>query len=531
VLIRLMAEQPGLQCTLVMRNWDQVFKYHIEEIRKSSDFRPLNENLKVTSPASLKIGTSQLDFSYAENLQDVIRRFRSANIDVLVVDQSEQFTEAEIREMRQAARSKSGKPAKLVLSFNMRGAGIDFHRNWFHLRRVGAEESADDFRFVKYNPWDNAQWVLTALEEDGYAVKEDYYQWTDEQRKRYAAKRGSYTKQLASLDPVVRKADWDGDWDSIEGTYFQNSFDLDATRISAGKVEALRKPTATHWMSSDWGKAHWWPTYWHFRVGLSPSEVETILGWTVDAPLNVTVTYRELIKNEVTPDQMARLQIAATPEHERSRIRAYFLSPEQVTGEPGSVGAQQARELRAAGMPGPAKADNDRIGGWSLMDRLLRGTKYAGHDPTTLRITCNACGHSTIAPAGTHSKCTRCGSISLRAVPSQCSDVWLISAECPELLESIPKLIRDPKKIDDCLRLDETSARVEQDIADAVRYGLKTMLAPRRKTAEDEFRERMAATADPAQRMMIGAAHALRKNKPKSYWAQRFKQGALKRPR
>lgn len=524
-----MSERPGLQCTLVMRNWDQVFKYHIEEIRKSQEFKGINEALKTTPPASLKIGTSQLDFSYAENLQDVIRRFRSANIDVLVVDQSEQFTEAEIREMRQAARSKSGKPAKLVLSFNMRGAGIDFHRNWFHLRRVGAEEDAEQFRFVKFNPWDNCQWVIEALREDGYTV-EEYYSWTDDQRKRYASVRGTYTKQLSTLDPVIRKADWEGDWNSIEGTYFQNSFDLDATRISAGKVEALRKPTATHWMSSDWGKAHWWPSHWHFRVALSPSEVHTILGWHVSSSLNVTITYRELVANEKTPDEMARLQISRTPDHERSRLRAYFLSPEQVTGEPNSVGAQQARELRAAGMPGPVKADNDRIGGWSLMDRLLRGTKFAGHDPSTLRITCNDCGHQTIAASGAESKCGRCGSISLRAEAAQCSDVWLISAECPELLESIPKLIRDPKNLDDVLKTDKSSARLEQDIADDVRYGLKSMLAPRKKTAEDEYRERMASADDPAERTMIAARHVLRNRKPKSYWAQRFKRGRVPAP-
>jgi hypothetical protein len=54
--------------------------------------------------------------------------------------------------------------------------------------------------------------------------------------------------------------------------------------------------------------------------------------------------------------------------------------------------------------------------------------------------------------------------------------VWLISAECPELLESIPVLMRDPKDLDVVLKTDKGQAKLEQDVSEAARYGLKSYL-------------------------------------------------------
>lgn len=54
--------------------------------------------------------------------------------------------------------------------------------------------------------------------------------------------------------------------------------------------------------------------------------------------------------------------------------------------------------------------------------------------------------------------------------------VWLISAECPELLESLPILMRDPKDLDVVLKTDKGQARLEQDVSESARYGLKSYL-------------------------------------------------------
>jgi hypothetical protein len=96
--------------------------------------------------------------------------------------------------------------------------------------------------------------------------------------------------------------------------------------------------------------------------------------------------------------------------------------------------------LREVGLPQPEQADNDRAGGARLMYDLLANTKRRG----------------TIE-----------------------GDIWLISAQCPELLNAIPVLMRDPKNIDDVLKTDKSATRIESDVYDSVRYGLYSMLPAR----------------------------------------------------
>lgn len=470
----IMMSERKLLCLMVMRNADQILRYHVEQIGRT--FPWCEKGLKRSFPAKLRLGKSELDFSYAENLDDIERRFRSGNYDVVFVDQAEQFSGRELRELRKANRSKGGRNAKQVLLFNMRGAGIHDLRRMFHTHEVNKDEDPDDYVFIKFNPWDNVQWVISALEEDGYTV-EDYYAWSDQQRKDYAAERGPYTRQLATDDEVIRKADWEGDWDSIEGAYFSSSFDLESTRLSFAKVEELRKPWATHWMSQDYGKSHYTSHHWHYRVTLSPVEVEKYLGWLGrKTPLNVVVTYREMILNEMNAAEVGRKVVESTPLVERPRLKAFFLSPELVTEDPNTIGSQQSRELRPFGIPLATKADNERVGGWGLMSKMLKATKQRGVDPEG----------------------------------QEYADCWFISVECIEALKSIPMAMRDPKNLDDVLKTDKSQAKLEQDVLDDLRYGLKTMLAPRKKTEEDVYQEKMHV-ADPTARMMIAFRHEQKK--------------------
>jgi hypothetical protein len=53
--------------------------------------------------------------------------------------------------------------------------------------------------------------------------------------------------------------------------------------------------------------------------------------------------------------------------------------------------------------------------------------------------------------------------------------VWLIAAECHELIDAIPTLVADPNKDGDIIKTES----IHDDIADCARYGLKSMLRPR----------------------------------------------------
>ena len=447
LMIQRRVELPGTVGCIVMRNYDQVRKYHIEPIVRNW---PELEQFLNKGDSNLKLpcaggGFSQLDFSYAEDLASVERRFRSANYYDVMVDQAEQFMEDELREMKKACRwprTPVGR-CKMLLSFNMGGAGIQTLKKWFHTREYNERENPENFEFVHVFPWDNVEWSRAALEQDGL-TEQDYYSWTDFERMEYCASRSEYGKELNSEDDALRNRDWLGSWDSLEGAYFGRVFDRKSTLIDANQVAALIKPWDTRWLSQDWGKSHYCSTHWHAQTVISPGQVERVLGWKVSQPVNAVITYRELVVNEMASPDVARAIAAATPPEERKFVKEFFLSPDAF-GERDSentTAQNLATVLREFGLPEPEQADNDRRGGWSLMYDLLQDTKCHG---------------------------------------SVDANIWLIGGECPELLNALPVLMRDPKNLDDVLKTDKGAARIEQDVSDSARYGLKSKLSPRLK--------------------------------------------------
>jgi hypothetical protein len=104
----------------------------------------------------------------------------------------------------------------------------------------------------------------------------------------------------------------------------------------------------------------------------------------------------------------------------RERISDVFLSPDAFahrTSE-ASIAEQLGEVLAASGLPRPAPADDDRIGGWQLMYQLLE------------------------------------------------SDAWLITENCAKLVDCLPQLVRDDRRVEDIRKVDG------DDPADAARYGL-----------------------------------------------------------
>ncbi len=97
-----------------------------------------------------------------------------------------------------------------------------------------------------------------------------------------------------------------------------------------------------------------------------------------------------------------------------------FLSPDAFahrTSE-ASIAEQLSEVLVSNGLPRAVAADDDRIGGWQLMYQLME------------------------------------------------TDAWSITENCRQLIESLPLLIRDERRVEDIRKVDG------DDAADAARYGL-----------------------------------------------------------
>jgi phage terminase large subunit len=234
-----------------------------------------------------------------------------------------------------------------------------------------------------------------------------------------------YRRTLEALPEHLRRAFLDGDWNVFAGQYF-DVFEFGRHTVRA---EELRlEPWWPRWISIDWGFQHPSAVYWHCAIPVhsQPSKVESRRqlssdSFPFDCQLSTVnsriVTYREFVQPGLSPRMLAQ---AIAERSGRERISDVFLSPDAFahrTSE-ASIAEQLGEVLTASGLPRPAPADDDRIGGWQLMYQLLE------------------------------------------------SDSWLITENCAKLIDCLPQLVRDDRRVEDIRKVDG------DDPADAARYGL-----------------------------------------------------------
>src|SRR5713226_1356553 len=235
----------------------------------------------------------------------------------------------------------------------------------------------------------------------------------------------AYHRTLEALPEHLRRAFLEGDWNVFAGQYF-DVFEFGRHTV---RPEELRlEPWWPRWISIDWGFQHPSAVYWHCAIPVNSqqSKVESKNSafserGAFDSQLSTVncriITYREFVQSGLSPRMLAQ---GIAERSGRERISDVFLSPDAFahrTSE-ASIAEQLGEVLAASGLPRPAPADDDRIGGWQLMYQLLE------------------------------------------------SDAWLITENCAKLIDCLPQLVRDDRRVEDIRKVDG------DDPADAARYGL-----------------------------------------------------------
>jgi phage terminase large subunit len=231
-----------------------------------------------------------------------------------------------------------------------------------------------------------------------------------------------YRRTLAVLPEHLRKAFLDGDWNVFAGQYFDI---FDYGRHTARPEEIRLEAWWPRWISIDWGFQHPSAVYWHCAVpgsaGFQPAGFggsgERENSWQDAGATQRIVTYREFVQNGLSPRMLAQ---GIAERSGRENISDVFLSPDAFahrTAE-ASIAEQLGDVLTLNGLPRPAIADDDRIGGWQFMYQMLE------------------------------------------------SDAWVITENCEKLIACMPTLVRDTGRVEDIRKMDG------DDPADSARYGL-----------------------------------------------------------
>jgi hypothetical protein len=238
-----------------------------------------------------------------------------------------------------------------------------------------------------------------------------------------------YRRTLAALPEHLRRAFLEGDWNVFAGQYFDI---FDVGRHTSRPEELRLEPWWPRWISIDWGFQHPSAVYWHCAV---PADVAIKAPWAAPrwGPNGEAaesgederpgtrgpriVTYREFVQSGLSPRMLAQ---GIAERSGKERISEVFLSPDAFahrTAE-ASIAEQLSDVLVAGGLPRAVAADDDRVGGWQLMYQLME------------------------------------------------MDKWSITENCAKLIECLPLLIRDDRRVEDIRKVDG------DDPADAARYGL-----------------------------------------------------------
>lgn len=341
---------------------------------------------------------SMLRFGHVQHDTDV-HAYKSEEFGAIYMDELTDFSFYVWGFLRTRNRSTAGGKTNMVGATNPGGPGHEWVKKLWIERKPAPGMPAEKYRPEEY------EFIPALLKDNPYLTEAD----------------PDYAQTIDDIpDPVLREALKNGSWDIFAGQYF-DIFSPDKHVLKAGDVPTFETtPWYKRWISGDWG----------FK-DLS------VIHWQYQDENNRVVTYRELAVNGLTPAKLAQAIVDATPEEERPKIISFPFSPEAF-GERTSertIADEMGEVLKAAGMPWPEQADNDRKGGWQLMYQMLE------------------------------------------------SGYWQISDACPALIEALPLLVRFPLPKD----IEDIQPHQKDHAPDAARYGLKSVVGRSRRPKDVEL--------------------------------------------
>lgn len=420
---------------ILRRTYPELYKSHI--VKLFEEFPGIRDWYNESRKEVVFPNGSRLFFGSAEHEKDM-SNFYSAEFADIMPDEAQEFSQGELEQLSASNRctSNSEITPKMIYTFmpGMSESGIP-PKGLAYLKRVlvdgdlRAEEKHEKWAFLQAFSWDNIEWARKELSRDGVS-EDDFYSWSDKERRDYYLTRTEYGRKLQSItNKYLREAWLYGKWGVFQGQYFPQ-FDVKRHVISRERVKELTKGWHTRWLSGDWGYDHPHCIHWH-----------------VKDEHNRVITYREQWGREMGETELGKLIGRYSAGEKLSKFPFSWDAFGKLNKKTQKSITQMIGEAMPPGLPKPVPADaspGSRVSGARLMAQLLD------------------------------------------------ADMWLISEDCPKLIECLPTLVRDMEKnSEDVLKVDYSENYVGDDPYDSARMGIQNMLSAPSKPKDVALAERM----------------------------------------
>lgn len=155
----------------------------------------------------------------ASDAEKDITDYEGKEYEYIFIDEATHCTQYMIEYL--TSRNRSGYyKAKMIFTTIPGGIGHNYIKRLFVKKKYEENENPDEYYYLPARVWDNVVWCERALEEQGYSPKEYYYEWNDDRRKEFTLQYSDYARNLSHLKETQKRARLFGDWDVIEGNFF-----------------------------------------------------------------------------------------------------------------------------------------------------------------------------------------------------------------------------------------------------------------------------------------------------------------------
>lgn len=229
----------GIRQLIVRRSYPELQENHIRQLR--SELRGIARYNEQKHVLTFPNG-STVNFVYCAKDQD-LDNLQGQEYDLIYVDEATQLSEYQLKVIAACCRGVNSFPKRVYLTCNPGGKGHAYIKRLFVDRKFLAGEKPEEYTFIQAKVTDNR----ALMESDP-----------------------EYVGRLEALPPKLRKAWLEGQWDILEGQFFEEFRDDPAhyaDRIGTHVIDPFEIP------------AHW-PVYRSFDFGYK--RPFSVGWWTMD---------------------------------------------------------------------------------------------------------------------------------------------------------------------------------------------------------------------------------------------------------